>query len=37
MKILSVGYIPDDPGEIKNTIKNVLEKMRGSNIINFSN
>jgi len=37
MQILSVGYIPDDPGEIKNTIKNVLEKMRGSNIINFSN
>ena len=37
IQILSVGYITDNSFEIKNTIKNVLEKMKGSNIINFSN
>jgi hypothetical protein len=34
MKILKNGYI--DSPNIKKTIKEVLEKMRGSNIINFS-
>ena len=37
MKILSNGYIEDDPDNLKQNIKDVLEKMKGSNIINFSN
>ena len=31
------GYIKEDPENIKKNIKEVLEKMEGSNIINFAN
>ena len=36
MKILLMGYIAS-PEDVKENIKEVLEKMRGTNIINFSN
>ena len=36
MKILSKGYIAYD-NNIKENIKNILLKNKGSNIINFSN
>ena len=36
IKILSIGYIAT-PNEVEKNIKEVLEKLRGSNIINFSN
>ena len=35
MRILKKGYIESDE-DIKKTIKEVLQKMKGSNIINFS-
>ena len=37
MQILSKGYVKDNPNELKNNIVEILEKMKGSNIINFSN
>ena len=37
MKILSQGYIENSPYYTKQNIKEVLEKMKGSNIINFAN
>ena len=37
MKILQRGYIEENPYNIKQNIKDVLDKMMGSNIINFSN
>lgn len=36
MRILLNGYIESD-ADIKKDIKNVLQNMKGSNIINFSN
>ena len=36
IKILSIGYIAT-PNEVEKNIREVLEKLRGSNIINFSN
>ena len=36
MKILSQGYIENSPDN-KQNIEEVLEKMKGSNIINFAN
>jgi len=37
LKILSNGYLEDNPDDLKKNIVDVLKKMRGSNIINFSN
>ena len=37
MNILKKGYIIEDPNFIKQNIKDVLNKICGSNIINFSN
>ena len=37
IKILSKGYIEDNHNDFKRSIVEILEKMRGSNIINFSN
>ena len=37
IKILLRGYVEDRPDDIKKNIVEVLKKMRGSNIINFSN
>ena len=37
MNILKKGYIIEDPNFIKQNIKDVLDKICGSNIINFSN
>ena len=37
MNILKKGYIMEDPVNIKQNIIDVLKKMSGSNIINFSN
>ena len=37
MNILSLGYIPDDPGCVRKNIMDVLKKTEGSSIINFSN
>ena len=37
IQVLLKGYIKETPGEIQKNIVEVLEKMRGSNIINFSN
>ena len=37
MEILLKGYISDNPNNIKKNIVDLLEKMEGSNIINFSN
>ena len=36
-KLLLIGYVEDKPDDIKKTIVEVLEKMRGSNMINFPN
>ena len=37
MQILSKGYVEGNPNDLKKIIVEVLEKMKGSNIINFSN
>ena len=37
MKLLEKGYIFENPNNIKQNIRDVLEKIRGNNIINFSN
>ena len=37
MKLLQKGYILENPSNIKQNIRDVLEKMCGNNIINFSN
>ena len=37
LKILSNGYIADNPNDIKTNIREILEKSKGSNIITFSN
>ena len=37
IKILSNGYIEDDPNDLKKNIVDVLKKIKGSSIINFSN
>ena len=37
MKILSIGYVEDHPDNLQKNIVEVLEKMNGSNIINFAN
>ena len=37
LRILSNGYIQDNPYDIKKNVKEVLEKSKGSNIITFSN
>ena len=37
MQILSKGYVNDSPNDLKKNIVEILEKMKGSNIINFSN
>ena len=37
IKLLKRGYICDDPYNIKKNIREVFEKMKGGNIINFAN
>ena len=37
MQILSKGYVEGNPNDLKKIIVEVLEKMKGNNIINFSN
>ena len=37
IQILSNGYVKDNPDNLKKNIVDVLKKMEGSNIINFSN
>mgnify|MGYP002624713261 CR=1 FL=1 len=37
MEILSRGYIPDNPNNLKQNVKDILENIKGNNIINFSN
>ena len=34
---MKIGYITDDPKNVRKNIKDVLEKIEGINIINFEN